>query len=181
MLYITGHVAFGIPDRTSESCGIWNIRKSEFLGEDSFKQRDSSTSVFGDWGIQKGLMVPYHEFCTYNVANHARAYCDMLEMGQAADMKGLFAEAIDNAKVRMDIFMLVYGKLRGSELWPFINSFFMEEFGNAWDSYKKSVKKNAEVLSESAKEFDALIADKKAYESREKSKLIDPPECYLEG
>lgn len=180
MLYITGHVAFGVPDRTSQSCGIWNIRKSEFLGEDTFKQRDSAKSVFGDWGIQKDIMVPYHEFCTYNVANHARAYCDMLEMGQAADMKGLFAEAIDNGKVRMDIFTLVYGKMRGLEIFPFIDSFFMEEFGNAWHSYKQSVKKNAEVLSKSSKEFDRLMADKMAYESR-RNKLINPSEDYLEG
>ena len=181
MQYITGRVAFGVPDTTSESCGIWNIRKHEFLGEDTFKHRDSAESVFGDWGIQKGLMVPYHEFCTYNVANHVRAYCDMLEMGQASEMRGLFAEAIDNAKCRMDIFTLVYGKMRNHAQFPFIDAFFNEEFGNAWDSYKKSVKKNAKVLSESAKEFEKMVEDRKIYDFNRKSKLINPPDDYLEG
>lgn len=181
MQYITGRVAFGVYDETSESCGIWNIRKHEFLDEEALKCRNSEESVFGDWGIQKDVMLPYHEFCTFNVAGHIRAYCDMLEMGKAADMRGLFAEAIDSAKCRMDIFMLVYGKMREHPQYPFIDAFFKEEFGNAWESYKKSVKKNADFLNSSVIDFQRAVESKKEYEKTHKSKYYNPSDDYLEG
>ena len=178
MRYVTGRCAFGVIDDTP-SVGIWNIRKSDFLGE-GFIERDSEDSIFGDWGIQKNVLIPYREFCTFNVANHVRAYCDMLEMGMMTDMKGLFAEAIDNAKCRLDIFTLVYGKMRNTELFEFVNIFFLEEFGSDWTSYKDAVNKSADKLSKSVDAYEKMVNDKKAYTSL-RDKLINPPEEYLEG
>lgn len=166
MNYVTGICAFGVPDDT-KSCGIWNIRKHQYLGDD-FLTRESESSVFGEWGIQENKMVPYHDLCTYRVANHVRAYVDMLEMCKFDEMHGLFANAIDNGECRLDIFMLVYGKMRNLPYYEGIHRFMCEEFGNAWTSYIKAIKDNAKVVQDNIIKFNDAVASKKAFERSER-------------
>lgn len=152
MMYITGRVALSVPCER-ESTGLWNVRRSDFLNEEMMKLHDSQESPFKDYGIEKNKMIHYHEFCTYNVADHVRAYVDMLYAGQFDELKGLFAEAINNAKCRTDIFMLVYGKLRHLAEFTEINEFMEEEFGSAWLSYKDAVRSSAEHIEKHQEEM----------------------------
>lgn len=155
MLYISGLPAFAVTCEL-ESCGLWNIPKSYFLDEEIFKMRDSEKSPFGNWGIEKNKLVPYREFCTYDVANHVRAYVDLLYEGQFEVCKDLFFEAINNAKCRLDIFTLVNGKLRGLPEYPAIFAFMDNEFGNAWHSYLQSVKAVSDKLEQVEKDKQDL-------------------------
>lgn len=157
MMYITGRIALGVPCER-DSKGLWNVRRADFLDEANMKLHDSQESPFKDYGIERNKMIHYHEFCTYNVADHVRAYVDMLYAGKFEEMKGLFAEAIDNAKCRVDIFMLVYGKLRHLAEFKEIDEFMTEEFASAWISYKDSVRASAEHIEKHQEEMLNLEA-----------------------
>lgn len=156
MKYITGIIALGTECRL-ESKGIWNVRKKDFLNEDNMKLIESDDTPFKDWGIEKDKIINYHEFALYNVANHVRAYIDMLYFGKFEEAKGLFAEAIDNAKCRSDIFMLIYGKTRHLAEFTEIDEFMTEEFGNAWIAYKDAVHSSAEHLSKATEQWDNVF------------------------
>jgi hypothetical protein len=146
MQYLTGMLAFGV-ECERESCGRWNTPKKDFLNDELFILKESDESPFKDYGIEKDKLVPYREFCLYNVADHVRAYCDLLYAQDFKALDGAFAEYINNATCRKDIFMLVYGKLRKLAGWNAVNEFMMNEFGNAWVSYIDSVQSVAEHIS----------------------------------
>lgn len=146
MQYVTGIPAFGIPCEL-DSVGRWNILKEDYVDEERFTIKESDDMPLKDYGIEKNKLVPYREFCTYNVANHVRAYVDLLYMERFDILPGLFAECINNSKCRKDIFMLVYGKLRNLAQFKEINEFMCNEFGNAWMSYVQAVMAMAEHLA----------------------------------
>ena len=72
MLYITGMIAFGVECKLN-TLGKWNLTKNDFLDEENMKSRESEDSPFKNWGIEENKLIPYHDVCTYNVANHVRA------------------------------------------------------------------------------------------------------------
>lgn len=146
MMYITGIPAFGVMCEL-DTPGRWNVTKKEFLDEEMFKLKNSDESPFKNYGIEENKMVPYHEFCTYNVANHVRAYLDLLYECKFDLLEDTFIECINNSKCREDIFMCVYGKLRNLAPFKEINEFMCKEFGNAWISYIESVNSVAEHIS----------------------------------
>lgn len=155
MMYLTGPLAFGV-DCERESCGRWNIPKTDWLNEDLMVLKDSEESPFKSYGIEENKIVPYHEFCTYNVADHVRAYCDMLYAGKFDELKDVFGEYIRSMSCRKDIFMLVYGKLKYLAEFHDINAFMEKEFGNAWVSYIDSVNSVAEHISNRAEAIERL-------------------------
>lgn len=138
MMYLSGRLAFGVPCK-SDSCGLWNISKEEYLDDNLFRLKDSDEYPFKNWGIEQNKLVPYRYIGTVPVANHVRAYVDMLYDCKFDELDGLFFDAIDSAKCRSDIFMLVYGKLRNLAVFSEVNKFMIKEFGNAWISYIDAV------------------------------------------
>lgn len=138
MQYLTGRLAFGVYCE-DDSCGLWNITKAEWLDDSLMQLRESDDSPFKHYGIEENKIVPYHEFCTYNVASHTRAYLDMLYEERFDELRGLFAEAINSAKARSDIFMATLSRLRKTGKYLTINKFMTEEFGSAWESYCQCV------------------------------------------
>lgn len=163
MMYLTGPLAFGI-ECERESCGRWNIPKTDWLNEDLMVLKDSDESPFKSYGIEENKIVPYHEFCAYSVANHVRAYCDMLYECRFDELKDVFGEYIRSMNCRKDIFMLVYGKLKYLAEFPEINKFMENEFGNAWVSYIDSVHSVAEHISNRAEAVEKLEAMQKEQE-----------------
>lgn len=155
MQYLTGLLAFGV-ECERDSVGKWNITKSEFLDDSLFIMKESDESPFKNYGIEENKIVPYREFCTYNVADHVRAYCDLLYDHKFDILKDAFAEYVRSLKCRKDIFMLVYGKLRHLAGFHAINEFMTDEFGNAWISYIDSVESVAEHISKRADAVEQL-------------------------
>lgn len=155
MQYVTMMAAFGIPCNRS-SCGKWNLRREDFTAEDKFITRESEESPLKDYGIEKDKLVPYREYCVYNVADHVRAYCDMLYECKFDEMHGLFHECIADLECRKDIFMLVYGKMRTAAWFSQIDLFMEEEFGNAWVSYKNSIESVSKHISDQLSVDEAL-------------------------
>lgn len=155
MKYITGIISFGV-ECERDSTGKWNITKEDFLNEKNMELKESEDSPFKDYGIEKNKLVSYHEFCTYNVADHVRAYCDMLYEERFDELEGLFFDSINSMKCRHDIFMLVYGKLRNMACFPRVNKFMTSEFGNAWESYVDSVNRVADHISDNKMNLEQL-------------------------
>ncbi len=137
MMYLTGRLAFGIPC-SLDTPGDWEILDDEYA-TDEFKLVDSTGSPYGDWGIEQNVLVPTKEYCLHNVANHVRAYLDMIYNKQFDELNLVFEKCIDNGNVRKDIFMMVLGKLRMLPDYDEYNKFMQDTFGNAWESYKQGV------------------------------------------
>ena len=148
MKYLTGILAFQVPCEL-DSLGLWNMSKKSFTDESLWDMRESDESRFKDWGIEKDKIIPGRDYTLWNVANHVRAYVDMLEGKQFDKLKGLFLEAIFEPKCRQDIFMLTYGKLRHLADWSEYNRFMKDEFGNAWMSYIDSIHSVAAHIEDS--------------------------------
>jgi hypothetical protein len=146
MQYITGIAAFGI-ECERDSVGKWNIGKKDWLDDNFLWLSESDDSPFKNYGIEENKIVPYREYCTYNVADHVRAYLDLLHAQKFDLLDGAFHEYIRSMKCRKDIFMVTYGKLRHLAGFHAINDFMCNEFGNAWMSYVDSVETVAEHLA----------------------------------
>ena len=162
MKYITGIVAFGVQCERN-STGKWNLTKDDFLNEENMKLKESDDSPFKDYGIEENKLVPYHDICTYNVADHVRAYVDMVHEQRFDELVGLFYESIGDMKCRQDIFMLVNGKLRHLAGFQKVNEFMQQEFGNAWVSYIDSVERVAEHIANNQAALEALKDAQAAY------------------
>lgn len=155
MRYVTGIIALGTECELNTP-GLWNIPKETFIDEKMCKNVESDESPFKDWGIEQNKIIKYREFCLFNVANHVRAYVDMLYDGKFDELKDVFFEAINDSKSRQDIFMLVYGKLRHLAQFKKINEFMEQEFGNAWLSYMDAINTVAEHISNQADAIEQL-------------------------
>lgn len=155
MQYLTGLLAFGV-ECERDSVGLWNLTKDQFVDSELYQLKNSEESPFKDYGIEVDKIVPYHEYCVVNVADHVRAYCDLLYEGRFDLLKDLFEDSIRSLKCRKDIFMLVYGKLKYLAEFHEINEFMTEEFGNAWISYIESVHSVAEHISNRADAIEQL-------------------------
>ena len=152
MQYVSGYIAFGIPC-SRDSVGVWNIPKEEYTDNFESYLMESENTPLGTYGIEKNKLVPKHEYVLYNVADHVRAYCDLLYLGKFDILEGLFDYAIKDLKCRKDIFMVTYGKLGHVADFDKIHDFMCDEFGNAWVSYVNAVQSNADFLDK----FDAQL------------------------
>ena len=160
MKYITGLIALGTPCEL-DTPGLWTLRKSDYLSDENMKTYESNEFPFKDFGIELNKIVDYHEFCVYNVANHIRAYLDLLYLGKFELLKGLFPEAINSAKARLSIFECVY-RCRRLAQYRKMNEFMLNEFGNVWISYKDAIESSAESIAKLADIYNEAIAGKVA-------------------
>lgn len=140
MKYITGLVALSTPCGL-DTCGKWDTTKEQFLDPENMKLYESDDSPFKDYGIEQDKVIDYHYSMNdaennelYNVANHVRAYCDML-YNNPKDCKGLFYECLNTMKSRELIFELVFSRLRHLAVYSDVCTFMVDEFGNAWVSF----------------------------------------------
>ena len=156
MIYLSGPLAFCVPCDLPTP-GEWRISPSMWTDENTNKHlRNTDDYPFKDYGIEKNKYIQYRPICLYNVANHVRAYLDMLYEERFSEMEEMFRNYIDNGKCRREIFDQVYYRCRNLAEFHDINTFMAKEFGNAWYSYIDAMKKAAEHLAvqmESAKDF----------------------------
>lgn len=148
MQYLTGLLAFGIPCDLDTN-GMWGFRSSDYSNDEHFATflRDSDNSPFKEVGIVNNVYIDQRPLCTYRVANHVRAYLDMLYEGKFDELKGLYQVAIGRPKYRQDIFMQVYGKLRHLACFDEVSNFLCDEFGTGWVSYVESIRQAANRLA----------------------------------
>ena len=136
MMYLTGELAFGIPCKL-ETNGRWDISRKQFANATFV---DSDNTLWGNYGIEEAKIIPGKEFTVFNVANHVRAYLDMLlAVDDLSKMEGIYEDWIGAVKYRLDIFECVYSRMRDHERYNDVVAFFIKEFGNAWPSYVKSI------------------------------------------
>jgi len=60
------------------ACGDWHTSGSNW---DNIVLLDSDESIFGDYGIEQGKIIPENKG-VFNVANHIRALLDILVKGK---------------------------------------------------------------------------------------------------
>ena len=133
MRYITGQHALNIPCPLL-TCGDWH--KSALQWHSPYF-RESSDSVFGDYGIEQNVSIPEHTE-RYNVANHIRALLDLLELGKFTLAQGMNKDFICNDEYTDEVFSYVM-KLSGSPLWADIDHFMGKEYFSVWLDYKRGV------------------------------------------
>lgn len=134
MRYMTGPIVLGVPCK-DDSVGKWNLTKGDFTNEDNIVFRESSESIYGDYGIETFKMIPYHGDELYHVATHTRYYLDALAERKFDELDGVFAEAINSGNCRNEIFKMVYRFLRDKPFFKEVHRFLHNEFGNAWVSF----------------------------------------------
>lgn len=134
MLYITGYCAFGVTCEL-DSTGVWDMHRLDW---EHRIEKESEGSTLGDYGIEKDKLTQFDNDTLYNIANHVRAYCDMLEDGQFNKLHNLFDLAIRSPKCRAMIFQLVYEHMNKCDNYDAILKFMQNEFGNNWESFVNS-------------------------------------------
>ncbi|KXB34333.1 hypothetical protein [Aerococcus christensenii] len=128
MRYLTGIYAFNIPC-SLETSGDWH------WGALNWKQADfkeSTSSFYGNYGIsQKPVSTPIG---AYYVANHIRAFLDLLVEGKFSVVRGSRKEYFGNEKYTLEILNKVY-ELKGTDNWEAIAQFISREYGLYWQAY----------------------------------------------
>jgi hypothetical protein len=133
MLYITGQHALNLPCKLL-TCGDWHTSALQW---ERPCMRDSADSIFGDYGIERGIRIPEHEE-TYAAANHIRALLDLLEMGKLTVAQGMNRDFICNDAYTPEVFEQV-SRLRSSEHWQKIDRFMGKEYAGKWLDYKEGL------------------------------------------
>ena len=135
MKYISGMICFGIPCR-EDSVGTWLYTKQDYTDPDNLKLYESDDSIFKDLGIEQDKIIPYHDDGElFNVANHTRAYLDMLANCEFDKLRDVFYDYISSKHCRYVIFRETYTRLSKLDTYKDIHKFMSEEFGNAWMSF----------------------------------------------
>ena len=134
MKYITGQHALNIPCSLL-TCGDWHQSALQWK---SPLFRNSSDSIFKDYGIEQNISIPEHTE-KYNVANHIRALLDLIEMGKFSLAQGMNKDFICNDDYTSEIFDQVI-RLSNSPIWSDIDRFLGKEYFGEWLTYKQSVK-----------------------------------------
>lgn len=136
MLYVTGQHALNV-SCSLLTCGDWH--QSAIQWERPFT-RESTDSVFGDYGIEHDVTIPEHTE-RYNVANHIRALLDLLELGKFTLAQGMNKDFICNDDYTNEVFDHVM-ILSSSPIWPDIDHFMEKEYLAKWLNYKVGDKRN---------------------------------------
>ena len=126
MKYISGIHALNL--RCSlQTCGDWHQSGIQWKMP---TVRESSNSLFGDYGIEKNSYVPEHEGAC-NTANHIRACLDLLAEGNFGYAQGVRNELICNDSYTPEIFKTVY-VLKNLKHWDKISEFMGKDYGLQW-------------------------------------------------
>lgn len=131
MLYLTGIHALNIED-SLETCGDWH---TSALDWGSIKLQDSNKSIFKDWGIEEGKVIPEHKEL-YNVANTLRAVLDLMIVGMTDYLKGFRNDFFCTDIYNKEFFSKVI-QLKSLDNWKDIDNLMKREFMFEWDNYVK--------------------------------------------
>lgn len=131
MKYITGIHALNITC-SLDTCGDWHQSSLQW---ENLHLQESKDSLFGDYGIEKGVCIPEHEE-KYNVANHIRALLDLLEAGRFSLVQGMNKDFICNDRYTTEIFEQVL-RLSNTPHWNQIDHFMGREYYRDWLQFKQ--------------------------------------------
>ncbi len=126
MHYITGIHALNLPC-SLPTCGDWHRFGIQWSKPTI---RESSDSIFGDYGIEDCTVVPGRPG-SHKVANHIRALLDMVAEGQFGYAQGMRKDFICNDSLDNEIFSKVL-LLQNSPRWREINRFMGREYAMRW-------------------------------------------------
>lgn len=133
MRYVSGTYALNLqcPEGTA---GDWHFC---CLDWNHPLELESAETSFGEWGIYESRDVPGREKC--NVATHARACLDLLELGKFSSAQGMREQFLgrDYPKTA-ELFGLV-ARLRQLPAWEDVDAFMGSEYLCAWLDYKEAL------------------------------------------
>lgn len=133
MEYITGIQALNLPC-SLDTCGDWHTSALQWVNLD---MKDSSHSIYKNWGIEKCSRVPEHDGEFY-IADTLRALLDLLCEGKYSVAQGAKEDFICNDKYTPVFFEQVM-KLADSNNWTEIDNFMCREYELEWLSYKEGI------------------------------------------
>ena len=132
MKYVSGYYAMPLyVDPNDMSCGLWTETESLYSDINN-KLYETEGNPMGDYGIFENQEVP-GQIGLYWVANHIRAYLDMLYYEEFEMLEDLYYEAINDPRMMHLIFELVF-KYKLYEN-PKVCEFLAEEFESLFRSY----------------------------------------------
>lgn len=132
MRYITGVYGLNI-ENSKETCGDWHCSALRW-DDNSIDFRESTDSIFGDWGIEFNKQIPEHEE-TYAVADDLRSILDLMVSGRTRFLKGFRDDFICTEKYN-DEFMKKVWMLKDTEHWKDIDELMTSEFMWLWVDFK---------------------------------------------
>lgn len=132
MVYISGIHALNL-NCNLDTPGDWH---QSALRWEKLTLRDTSESIFGEYGLEYNKTVPDHKehFC---VANHIRAILDLISEGSFSLAKGMRENFICNEKYTEEIFNKVI-LLKNSPNWNEIHEFMRREYYRKWSTFERS-------------------------------------------
>lgn len=137
MRYISFIQALNIEDKNTECCGDWHCSGQDWQ---NLTMADTRESIFGEWGIEKGVQVPEHEEL-YAVANVMRACLDIMQTKYCGFLVGFRNDFFCTDKYNNE-FMGKVMELNGNvSNWEEIDQLMTREFMGLWDKFKE-VKKH---------------------------------------
>lgn len=134
MKYITGIHALNLPCNLNTT-GDWHASGIQWNNP---KISDTSSSIFGDWGIELEHFVPLQRN-KWPVANHLRACLDMLNDGDFSNLQGMREDYICTEEYTPVIFNKVL-LLRQLPIWSKIFEFMKNEYKMEWINFWKENK-----------------------------------------
>lgn len=154
MRYLSAPLAFCVYCEL-DTPGEWRGSR-ELWSDNNFNNcmRDSEDSPFKEYGIEMNRFLQYKPLCTYHVANHVRAYLDMLYEGRFNEMEGMFLQYINNGECRRAIFEQVLYRCKHLASYQDINAFMTKEFGNAWVSFVDAIYRSSMYIGEAVKDWN---------------------------
>lgn len=125
MIYLTGIPALHV-SCSLDTCGASEGSEVEWK-EANFVE--SSEMFFKEYGIESDVQIPEHKdkVC---VANHIRAYLDLLAMGKLEEAEGM-CQFIGNVEYNAEIFEKVYS-MKSLPHWKEIERFMEAEYRINW-------------------------------------------------
>jgi hypothetical protein len=136
MIYVSGIHALNIPCQL-ETSGDWHASALKWK---DVTFRDSSKSIFKDYGIESGHTIPKHNG-TYHVANTIRALLDLIDEGNFAVAQGMNNDFICNPAYDNEVFHKVL-MLKERDNWIDINAFMQKEYKLKWVRFLNEPKSN---------------------------------------
>ena len=98
---------------------------------------DDTEMFFGEWGIEKNVVVSYLDNQVWNVANHIRAILDLLSINQFSGLRGMRHDFICTDEYDDLIFEKVY-EMSVLPHWEVISDFIAREYARKWFRFLKS-------------------------------------------
>ncbi len=131
MRYVTGTYALNL-HAPNDTPGDWHYSA---LNWDAVKTKESSDSVFKDWGLYQTL-VPNHG--TMYAANHLRACLDLLEDGYYSSAQGMREYFLADDSLTPIVFRKVWLLNKKAE-WQKIDEFMGREYRCQWLGFKEKM------------------------------------------